>query len=215
MLIYSLNENGNIEKYNISYDKTQLLFLRRVIVKNCTLREISIIKTVVPEIYESKNNAKVISKKKAGLKEYKGYDSSLPLYEITLEEYTYPKLIDIIDKLLNGNIEGYFELRKYVDTREFPEDRIKRISEDINKIGNDKIDEKKSKLDELSKAIEFAKINTKVMNANASAREVLNSIKCTLVDTMSVEEINRIKTFFGENFEEEYLLKMCQRKKNK
>lgn len=196
MTIYSYDNEGNLLKYNVTFDREEVSRLKKEIIENCSLRKFEIVKNVVNANIE-KPYRKIISKRKIGMKMGKQTEEDLPLYEIKYYDIEYPQLVKLIDRLLRGDKYVLSDIMNYKDDRKLPQDILNSISKELSLISDFDYDKKISKLNELKNASEYLKDNENVEKTDKYLVKLISLIRYELVDTLSKEELSRYNEFFN------------------
>ena len=184
MNYFYVKNKENVEKYELSYNKEEVLNLRQKLIDNCS--EIS-----NGEIITSNNN---IEKYMQGC-EIRNISKGIHLSENTLKYhyqlYKYPNVVNIIDKILNGDIQAFINLNielnalKKEDKKENnkSELEIQKILNEIDKINSLDIDRKIDKLLLLKEVQEKSKLNVNQKSVLYYYDEIINLFKTNLIDS--------------------------------
>ena len=200
--MYYFRENGDlIEKYEVSFSKEEL----EELIPKITLES----GRIIHNEYDSTSNINVdimrihnYSKKSAGVQKFNdGID--IPIYHYSYDEYIEPKLVTYINMLLNGDVNAIDKIFACQDEPTIPNyaNEIKKMSKEIDKIPNTKIQMKKAKLDEFQKLLNEAKLNQNRKSMKEYYLKVQSMIHLTLKDQLSKETINRTDNFFTNSIE--------------
>ena len=185
-----------IDKYKVDINREALLKIRREVIDNCSIIEHKdYYSTVIPN--EDFLKVRNLGHKRDGVREYKdGPDE--PLYRISYDEYKFPKLVDLIDKMLDNDVDVAIKLFKGEIKEEESsfKDQIREISKELDDIDNLNIKEKRKKLDELEKVIDQARLNNKQQSVGEYYIKIKNFIFVNKVDTIKREDVDRVNSFF-------------------
>ena len=196
MYFYEYN-NGRIDKFLVNIDEEKLENLRNEIINNCSEiihRDITGIKGPNYFDYLKIRN---YSEKRIGVKENSFYADEI-VYRFTYDEYIYPYLILLIEKLKQGETRVIGEIRNPDLSKEKTsyDQRIIELSKELDNIDNLNIIEKRNKLDELEKLIEIAKLNENQKSVYIYYLKVQQLIALELVDSINISEISKVINFF-------------------
>jgi len=198
MYYFKVKENV-VEKYLVNFSKEEIEELRALIINRCSEivhREYTGCKGPNQFDYLRIRNYK---QKYVGLKEARDYYSpDREMYQFSYDEYQYPYLVDVIDRLLKGSenaiatiLEDSFESKE----KSIPE-RIKKASEELDAIDNLDINKKRAKLDELQELLKLQKLNENQEPIGPYHEKLKDLISLELVDKITTEEIERVENFF-------------------
>ena len=201
-MYYFNYKNDIVEKYLVSFDKEEIEKLKIEIINNCS--------EIEHHEYEGTHGPKRINLNIRNYKEkFIGIQESRDslqwpdqnIYHYSYDEYKFPKLVAIIDELLNGKNESLDKIFNYNPecNKQTINERIRIISNELDAIDNLDIDKKRKKLDELQKFIELKKLNIDQKSTYDYYIRLKDLINLKLIDTISIEEIKRIKIFFEDS----------------
>jgi len=221
-MYYFEGDKDKITKYKISFEEKELEKIKIEIINNCSTIIHREERTTFGMFgfgksrFQDRLKYRNYREEKVGIKEYiDGPDEDI--YHITYDEYIYPKLIELIDKLIKGDISVIEEIFND-DKIEKPisyEEKIKKVSLELDKIDNLNIKEKRNKLNELEKVIKEAKLNENRKSIIYYYEEVKKIVIFNKEDEISLEEVERVRNFFGENNIKLSYVKPITRKKTK
>ena len=195
-MYYYLQEKNEIKKYKINIDINKLEELRTEIINNCSYlfhREYR--STILPHNKDFKR-IKNYTYKKIGVREYTdGPDEDL--YLISYDEVEYPTLVSLIDRLLKNDFSVLNEI--YLDEEEKQnlfDKKIKDIENEIAVLTSKREYLKvKEKISEMENIILESKKNSE---RRQYYERVKNLISFELIDTIRIEEINRVRKFYEQ-----------------
>ena len=195
-MIYRKNEDV-IEKYKVTIDKEEVKKLRIEIINNCSYIIHREYQTTIP--YRYGNNPlkyRNFSSKELGWREFRDGPDEME-YLVKFDEYEFPKVVGLIDELLKGNETV---LDKLFDTKEEKIDldkMIKEKSEELDKIENTDIKNKRKVLNELSELVDKKNLNKNQKSEEYYIEKLKNYIHYELVDTIDLELVNKVDEFYG------------------
>ena len=132
-----------------------------------------------------------------GISSSKAYETlpDEPLYKFIYDEIVYPRYLEVIIELLNGNLENVDEIFNPIEEETYT-DKIEKVSKEIDKIDNSDYENKIKKLEELKHLIETKKLNSDVKPVSEYDEKVKELITLFTFDKMSKEMIVKIQNFF-------------------
>lgn len=197
MYFYDYKES-TIDKYEINVDREKLIKLRREIIDNCSIIEHHEYQsTIIPaESLKIRN----LNYKRNGIMEYKDVPDE-PLFYITYDEYKFPQLVGIIDRILDDDVDETIKLYngKITDDYISFDEKISKISQELDDIDNLNIKEKRKKLEELENMLNLAKLNSNQKSVLDYYSKVKSLISFKLVDSISKGEVDKVWNFFEKD----------------
>lgn len=203
-MIY-VKEKDRIKKYDIEIDKERLEGLKIKIINDC-----SIIKHVKQKVREDcKTNdydfmhvrnyhARLINK--VSNNDFFG-PPLISIYEEEYDFYEEPKIVGLIDEVINGKDKKVLELLEYKDEEldyESLEDRLKVLLSKNNK-------DTYKFMKEMEELIEQCKNTRYQKPVSTYLSEVQSCIKLILVDEISYQDYLRVYKFMDEDFQKKIL----------
>lgn len=200
MFFFQKKEN-QIEKYEITFNKEELEKFRIKVINDCSEikhhkyeanRDLMIFNPLIIRNYKSE--------KKGYIESHDVYSESEIIYQIEYDEYVFPYLVSLIDRLLK-------EDAMVIDEILYPDyslenipiiDRINQVSMELDKIDNLKVYEKKKKLEELIKLIDLQKLNSTQKSVHDYYDFLKQMLSINLIDTLPIKDFNRVKDFFED-----------------
>lgn len=200
-MYYYVKNNDKIEKYEVQFDKEKLKKLRIEIINNCseiTHKEYD--DTREPNYFDYLK-IRNYKRKEIGKVEGRDYQPDKTLYHLSYDEYIFPYLVTLIDRLLADDIEALNEIFNQVTKKEtLPiELRIQTLSNEIDKISNLDTKKKIKELEKLQKLIETQKLNSNQLPVTIYYPKVQQLINLIYINSMKIEDIERLESFFGAN----------------
>jgi len=198
---YFVKKGNIIEKTNVIYDSEQLEKIRLEIVNNCSEIEHCEYDDVVGPNRSDSLRIRNYSAERIGKRELNDfYATDLDLYHYSYDRYNYPRLVSLIDRLLNGDAQAIFLISNPSLNNELPtvSERIKQSSQDLDAIDDSNINEKKKKIAELEKLLKLEKYNKNQQPVIDYYARVRNLITLEFVDLITMDEILRYTSFFNE-----------------
>lgn len=205
MIIFIRNKD-RILKYEVVIDKELLSKLKYEIIEKCS---IIIHKdyqdTFLPKMYGIEDYLKYrnYSEVKIGLREYNDF-YSMPedLYRIRYDEYHFPYLVELVNKLLEDEIDVLKEIYNVNNKKEINclDEKINRQKELLESIDDDECDKKIEELEKLKELIQQKELNKNQVNVLKYYSKVKKLISFNLIDSISYEEVKKVSNFYNSGF---------------
>jgi len=202
MVIFVRNKD-KILKYEVIVDKELLSKLKYEIIEKCSLiTHKDYQDTYLPKMYGIDDYLKYrnYSEVKIGVREYNDF-YSMPedLYRIKYDEYHFPYLVELLDKLLKDDIDVLKEIYNVNKKKEimFIDEKINRQKDLIECIDDSEFDKKISELEKLKELIEQKELNKNQVNVLKYYNKVKKLISFNLIDSISYEEVKRVSNFYN------------------
>lgn len=190
----------NIYKYRVIFDKEEIEKLKLEIINKCS--RIVHNEYIGHRFFSKVDNLKIrnLIRKKVGVQEFiDGPDEDI--YRFSYDEYIYPSLVGLIDKLLAGDatvIDTIFDPGKISEHISF-KSSIERVSAELDQIDNLDIDKKRKKLDELQKLVDCEKLNRNQKPVSEYYQKLQSLITLEFVESISTEEVSKVNSFFSSS----------------
>lgn len=197
---YFKKENGNIVKYEVTFDRSKIKELRKMIIDSCGEVKYKNYDCAEEDIDILKNCERVreLKIRRNGLyKHEQGPD--VPKYRVSYYEIEYPILVDYIDRLLKDDATVLKEIEDYKIELPLKEELNRKI--DKLKKELDFVDDIKKKLNIIE---EMEKLYKKLeLNYNQSSTEIYYRFLIDLLDFKRLDEmsIQTLRDFFENNEE--------------
>ena len=200
--MFYYNKKGNtLEKYEIDFNRRELENLKIQVINECSIiihKEYEGLSIKAPNKYDYLK-IRNYKEKLVGYNEKTDFYSSFKdeIYHYSYDEYNYPYLVKIIDKLLNREALFINEILepKIINPKELIEEKIKQISEEIDLISNQDYNKKTEKLAELKKLLEIKRLNANekpIQKYYIKLRELLDF---KLVDKIDYADFLKLTSF--------------------
>ena len=188
-----------VNKYEVSFDRDIMEELRIEIINNCS----EIVHHNYIENYDHRPDETDYLRIRRYSRIYVGIDkkSNSSMYRYIYDEYKFPKLVFLIDRLLSGDtsvIEEIFSPSLDKDNNLSYTDRIGILIKEIGSINNEH-DKREAKVRELMGLISLAEINKGKRSDREYYSRVRELIQINLVDSISLDEVYRVNNFFKDN----------------
>ncbi len=190
-MIYFKKNEDTIEKYQVTFSPKELENLKEEIIENCSLIEHKEYKSDYAPRFTNEIIKNFKSTPLGETKEY--FEETRDVYQYTYDEYIPPYLVELINKLLNGNAKALEEILTFNPYSNLAiDEEIKVVSAELNTCED--ISEKLIKLRELENLLESKKEGE---DLEVYYKKLLKLIKFTLIDTLSLTELKRIEDFLA------------------
>lgn len=189
-----------IVKYKVNFNREKVLKIKKDILENCVHFKNRRITTSVPEAFEIDDKYIINSKVGTGI--------NPKLYSLNYYEIVYPNIIKLIDRLLNGDATSVIEIEAYKDEREDIKNKIDKTFDEFYKIDSTDKKSLKYKINEINYLIEEAGINEHERKVDEYVNELIDSIKLTEMDRISIRKANLYFDFFGDEVKESFVRKL-------
>lgn len=199
-MIYFKDEGKIRKKYEISLDKAALERIKIEIINNCSRIKHHDYETTKTPNYFDYLKIRNYKEEEIGIRESRDfYSSDETLYHVIYDEYEYPYLVEIIDKLLNGEVNAIDEILNPNFEKEpiCIDEEIASLKQEIETIflDNKNINKKIDKLNELKLLYEQKKLNENQISVIEYYTKVKEMISFKLVDYMEIDLINKVNKF--------------------
>ena len=216
MYYYNL-DNDKVRLYKINIDRLKLLEIRKKAIQNSS--EIKHITTETTEIPEENEQLYNLEYKMIGKKYDDFTNKNRNLYLVEYDWYEFPKLVYIIDELLNENTSIIDELYNNINYINNQENEINELYNELRKahqikdnklikkingriIGIKKCREKNPLQDyylEVYKCIEFKKVRSLSINTLMRTEEFFKETNAPILTASKILKKERIKRLSEEN----------------
>lgn len=197
---YHILENDMINKYLVEFDKTKLKSLRFEIISDCSeITHYSYEDKTGPDASDYLRIRNYRAKKIGQVETSREFNETADVYHFSYDKFEFPYLITLIDNLQNGSKEAVEQIMNPDYSLEKPsvEAKIEKLSTEIDTINNLEAKKKIEKLKELEGLLEKLEINKMQKPVMPYYKKVQELINIKLVDSISMDEFQRIQNFFG------------------
>ena len=197
MNYYKLKDNI-VEKYKVSFNSKEVEKFKNKIINDCS--EI-VHENYTSDYYVCFSKDEIIrnyKETKVGQKEY--FEETRTVYEYSYDRYVVPYLVKLLNKLLKGE-DVLTEILTYKTLDKLPIDiKIDDLQKELKYIADTNTKEKIEKLKKLEKLLEAKKLNKNQKPLSLYRDELTSLFNFKLVDTLTLEELNKFQKFTGINF---------------
>jgi len=206
-----IKTKDEILKYEVIFDKEGLLKLKYEIIDKCSLiTHFDYEDTYLPKMYGIDDYLKYrnYSETKIGVREYNDF-YSMPedLYRIKYDEYKFPYLVELINKLMDNDIGVVKEIYNINYKKEIisVDEMIKNQKKIIESIDDIKVDKKIKELKKMQDLLKQKELNKNQINVNKYYSKVKKLIKFNFVDSLRCEDSKRVFNFYNHTANMEYM----------
>ena len=193
---YFLKNEEIVEKYLISFNKEKIEQLKEKIIDECSFIEHKEFSSDYFPTFSNKKLIRNLKEIKVGDKEY--FEETRAVYLYSFDQYEPPYLVKLIDRLLNNDEKCIREILNYdIYAKISIDDKIKLANQELMKINAEDIYQKKIKLKELEDLVKTKELNKEQQNIEPYYKQLIGLIKFDLVDSMSIDDLNRTIIFLG------------------
>ncbi|MGN1378991.1 MAG: hypothetical protein ACI4XR_01155 [Bacilli bacterium] len=206
-MLYYKNGDECIEKYQISFDEKIIQNLLEEIKFKCSrivhveyddIFQVRVAQEMIGKCYFNDSYFKNIHMEKIGVREYNDfYSFPEDIYHYSYDIYYFPKIVYVINSLLNGNqsaIEKIFN-PNIQDTFNYDE-KINSLSIQIDNTPNIDLKTKFELLYKLENLINEKELNSKQINEKKYYDKLKSLIKLTLIDKLPLDVKEKYENFY-------------------
>ncbi len=195
-MYYYLKNEAIVEKYLISFNKEEIEQLKEKIIDECSFIEHKEISSDYFPTFSDKKLIRNLKEIKVGNKEY--FEETRGVYLYSFDQYEPPYLVKLIDRLLNNDEKCISEILNYdIYAKKSIDDKIKLANQELMEINDEDIYQKKIKLKELEDLVKSKELNKEQRSIEPYHKQLIGLIKFDLVDSMSIDDLNRAIFFLG------------------
>lgn len=208
-MIYFEKNDKEIKKYEVQFDRKKVKEIREEIIDKCSLIEHKEYESdYAPYDYTYiKNFAEPVA---VGEMEYDTEIRTVYLYSYDL--IIPPQLVKLIDRLLNGSESALDDIKNYnTSTIDELGKQIKKKSEEFDRISNEDIKERIKKLKEIDALLSKQKLNINCQPIEPYYNRLLALITEELIDSIPLQNIERVESFLNVNLTSKIKIKDKQR----
>jgi len=193
-MLYFRKDDDVIEKYQVNFDKEEIENLKEEIIDKCSFIEHNEYKSDYSPRFTDKIIRNFTYTPTGEEKEY--FEEIRDIYLYSYDEYKPPYLVELINKLLNGNSKVIDKILNYDISNQLTiDDKINCVNQEFNKIASEDIIKKKEKLKELEDLLKAKELNKEQQSIDVYYNQLLRLIKFEFVDSISISELSMVETF--------------------
>ena len=201
-MLYFRKNDDVIEKYQIDFDKEKIKKLKQEIINNCSLiKHIEYESDYTPIL--SNEIVKNFTYTRTG-KEREYFEETRDIYHYSYDRYEPPYLVELINQLLNDNSKIIDQILNYeISSESTIDDSIELAYKEFKEIDPENVTKKAEKLKELEDLLKAKNYNINQQNIDLYYKELIELIKFNLIDSLPINELNKIESFLEINLSSE------------
>ena len=203
-MIYFRKNDDVIEKYQVNFDKEKIKKLKQEIINNCSF---------ITHIEYEGDYAPILSNEivrnftytPTG-KEREYFEETRDIYHYSYDRYEPPYLVALINQLLllNDNSKVIDQILNYeIASKSTIDDKIELAYKEFKEIDPENATKKAEKLKELENLLKAKKLNINQQNIDLYYNQLIELIKFNLIDSLPINELNKIESFLEINLSSE------------
>ena len=203
-MLYFRKNDDVIEKYQVNFDKEKIKKLKQEIINNCSF---------ITHIECESDYAPILSNEivrnftctPTG-KEIEYFEETRKIYHYSYDRYEPPYLVALINQLLllNDNSKVIDQILNYeIASKSTIDDKIELAYKEFKKIDPENATKKAEKLKELENLLKAKKLNINQQNIDLYYNQLIELIKFNLIDSLPINELNKIESFLEINLSSE------------
>ena len=201
-MLYFRKNDDVIEKYQMDFDKEKIKKLKQEIINNCSLiKHIEYESDYTPIL--SNEIVKNFTYTRTG-KEREYFEETRDIYHYSYDRYEPPYLVELINQLLNDNSKVIDQILNYeISSESTIDDSIELAYKEFKEIDPENVTKKAEKLKELEDLLKAKNYNINQQNIDLYYKELIELIKFNLIDSLPINELNKIESFLEINLSSE------------
>ena len=203
-MLYFRKNDDVIEKYQVNFDKEKIKKLKQEIINNCSF---------ITHIEYESDCAPILSNEivrnftytPTG-KEKEYFEETRDIYHYSYDRYEPPYLVALINQLLllNDNSKVIDQILNYeIASKSTIDDKIELAYKEFKEIDPENATKKAKKLKELENLLKAKKLNINQQNIDLYYNQLIELIKFNLIDSLPINELNKIESFLEINLSSE------------
>lgn len=203
-MLYFRKNDDVIEKYQVNFDKEKIKKLKQEIINNCSF---------ITHIEYEGDYAPILSNEivrnftytPTG-KEREYFEETRDIYHYSYDRYEPPYLVALINQLLllNDNSKVIDQILNYeIASKSTIDDKIELAYKEFKEIDPENATKKAEKLKELENLLKAKKLNINQQNIDLYYNQLIELIKFNLIDSLPINELNKIESFLEINLSNE------------
>ena len=203
-MLYFRKNDDVIEKYQVNFDKEKIKKLKQEIINNCSfITHIECESDYTPIL--SNEIVRNFTYTPTG-KEREYFEETRDIYHYSYDRYEPPYLVALINQLLllNDNSKVIDQILNYeIASKSTIDDKIELAYKEFKKIDPENATKKAEKLKELENLLKAKKLNINQQNIELYYNQLMELIKFNLIDSLPINELNKIESFLEINLSSE------------
>ena len=203
-MLYFRKNDDVIEKYQVNFDKEKIKKLKQEIINNCSfITHIECESDYTPIL--SNEIVRNFTYTPTG-KEREYFEETRDIYHYSYDRYEPPYLVALINQLLllNDNSKVIDQILNYeIASKSTIDDKIELAYKEFKEIDPENATKKAEKLKELENLLKAKKLNINQQNIDLYYNQLIELIKFNLIDSLPINELNKIESFLEINLSSE------------
>ena len=203
-MLYFRKNDDVIEKYQVNFDKEKIKKLKQEIINNCSfITHIECESDYTPIL--SNEIVRNFTYTPTG-KEREYFEETRDIYHYSYDRYEPPYLVALINQLLllNDNSKVIDQILNYeIASKSTIDDKIELAYKEFKEIDPENVTKKAEKLKELENLLKAKKLNINQQNIDLYYNQLIELIKFNLIDSLPINELNKIESFLEINLSSE------------
>lgn len=203
-MLYFRKNDDVIEKYQVNFDKEKIKKLKQEIINNCSfITHIEYESDYAPRL--SNEIVRNFTYTPTG-KEREYFEETRDIYHYSYDRYEPPYLVALINQLLllNDNSKVIDQILNYeIASKSTIDDKIELAYKEFKEIDPENATKKAEKLKELENLLKAKKLNINQQNIDLYYNQLIELIKFNLIDSLPINELNKIESFLEINLSSE------------
>lgn len=203
-MLYFRKNDDVIEKYQVNFDKEKIKKLKQEIINNCSfITHIECESDYTPIL--SNEIVRNFTYTPTG-KEREYFEETRDIYHYSYDRYEPPYLVALINQLLllNDNSKVIDQILNYeIASKSTIDDKIELAYKEFKEIDPENATKKVEKLKELENLLKAKKLNINQQNIDLYYNQLIELIKFNLIDSLPINELNKIESFLEINLSSE------------
>lgn len=203
-MLYFRKNDDVIEKYQVNFDKEKIKKLKQEIINNCSfITHIEYESDYTPIL--SNEIVRNFTYTPTG-KEREYFEETRDIYHYSYDRYEPPYLVALINQLLllNDNSKVIDQILNYeIASKSTIDDKIELAYKEFKEIDPENATKKAEKLKELENLLKAKKLNINQQNIDLYYNQLIELIKFNLIDSLPINELNKIESFLEINLSSE------------
>ena len=194
-MIYFKKNDKEIKKYEVNFDCKKIEEIKEEIIEECSFIE----HKEYRHDYKPYDYTYIRNYKDPVVVGACEYDTETRIeYAFNYDLLIPPRLVKLIDRLLSGSESALWDIKNYnTSTIDELAKQIEEKNEELDRIPKENTKEKIEKLQEIDVLLSKKKLNKNCQPIEPYYNRLLALIKEELVDTIPLQDVKRVETFFN------------------
>ena len=195
-MYYFKSNDGKLEKYLVTYDEAKIKELKQEIIMTCSYIEHNEHVSDYEPRFHDLTLIHNFHCECVGRKEY--FEETRTVYKYSYDEYKPPRLVLLINLLLNQELSSVDEILEYdVSNDVLIEDRIDKANKELMELDVSEVSKRKMKLDEINRLVSEKELNKNQESIEPYYNRLLELINFTFIDSIKISDLGKVESFFN------------------